>query len=631
MKYTEFSNKKPSVAEGSVTPNVTVNKVHDDGHEKEWHVFRGKEMIGYVIKNQPDTAEDLYIAYGHGPGRAFVEEFRGLKSAVNYITSLKEGVAEGNDKNVVVKFSAREYAAMSPEQKAKKQQEWQQLKQQAKRQLKNFTLVDTDKKQGVAEGSLSEVDRRGFLRGLGAAALGAAGIGAATNAQARATPEWMQLYGKAKSKFEAGYDVAQVARALGVSGPNNGMTGPLGGEWGAINKAAQDTGRQSSAATTTSAQPTQQPGLSAQQTNTKADQNAKIHTQAVIFAGSNPEFKKEYDRLSQFHDKATNNLRNGLLHSKLSDNPDIAQRQRNELLRQLKYLDQEFEQKTVELLKFYKAPINEQAVAEATGDPKFDAMMRGIKKGTAKQRTADRRAERAASQAQAKAAFGNMFGTSGESPADKLSIRKDVKEVSDQTLINYLTKVDADSQKHPSDPTKRSPEKASRSVTGFSRAFNKLDARKATELAPRVGESTEEDRQRYEQAARDVVKGADPDHIARVRKLDPETLRSQVNHAWERVNSGEYKLNRPNLKETNLESVVNAQQGGMPLADVNEARESCPECGGPMFPALVLGEKQDACYYKVKSRYKVWPSAYASGALVQCRKKGAANWGNKGK
>ena len=39
--------------------------------------------------------------------------------------------------------------------------------------------------------------------------------------------------------------------------------------------------------------------------------------------------------------------------------------------------------------------------------------------------------------------------------------------------------------------------------------------------------------------------------------------------------------------------------------------------------------KKDACYHKVKSRYKVWPSAYASGALVKCRKKGAANWGNK--
>ena len=40
------------------------------------------------------------------------------------------------------------------------------------------------------------------------------------------------------------------------------------------------------------------------------------------------------------------------------------------------------------------------------------------------------------------------------------------------------------------------------------------------------------------------------------------------------------------------------------------------------------GEK-DACYKKVKSRYKVWPSAYASGALVKCRKVGASNWGTK--
>jgi len=41
--------------------------------------------------------------------------------------------------------------------------------------------------------------------------------------------------------------------------------------------------------------------------------------------------------------------------------------------------------------------------------------------------------------------------------------------------------------------------------------------------------------------------------------------------------------------------------------------------------------KKDACYNKVKSRYKVWPSAYASGALVKCRKVGAKNWGNKSK
>ncbi len=42
-------------------------------------------------------------------------------------------------------------------------------------------------------------------------------------------------------------------------------------------------------------------------------------------------------------------------------------------------------------------------------------------------------------------------------------------------------------------------------------------------------------------------------------------------------------------------------------------------------------KKKDACYHKVRSRYKKWPSAYASGALVQCRKVGAKNWGNKSK
>ena len=41
--------------------------------------------------------------------------------------------------------------------------------------------------------------------------------------------------------------------------------------------------------------------------------------------------------------------------------------------------------------------------------------------------------------------------------------------------------------------------------------------------------------------------------------------------------------------------------------------------------------EEDACKTKVKSRYKVWPSAYASGAVVKCRKVGAANWGNKTK
>jgi hypothetical protein len=64
---------------------------------------------------------------------------------------------------------------------------------------------------------------------------------------------------------------------------------------------------------------------------------------------------------------------------------------------------------------------------------------------------------------------------------------------------------------------------------------------------------------------------------------------------------------------------------------VAEERHSCPHCGGEMVSEELMNEKKDACYYKVKSRYKVWPSAYASGALVKCRNKGAKNWGNGGK
>ena len=64
---------------------------------------------------------------------------------------------------------------------------------------------------------------------------------------------------------------------------------------------------------------------------------------------------------------------------------------------------------------------------------------------------------------------------------------------------------------------------------------------------------------------------------------------------------------------------------------VAEEQHSCPHCSGEMVSEELMNEKKDACYYKVKSRYKVWPSAYASGALVKCRKKGADGWGNGGK
>ena len=68
--------------------------------------------------------------------------------------------------------------------------------------------------------------------------------------------------------------------------------------------------------------------------------------------------------------------------------------------------------------------------------------------------------------------------------------------------------------------------------------------------------------------------------------------------------------------------------------NLSELRAVVQEVIEEIDPIQVLDEKEgkkDACYHKVKSRYKVWPSAYASGALVKCRKVGAKNWGNSKK
>jgi len=67
-----------------------------------------------------------------------------------------------------------------------------------------------------------------------------------------------------------------------------------------------------------------------------------------------------------------------------------------------------------------------------------------------------------------------------------------------------------------------------------------------------------------------------------------------------------------------------------PNINLNRSAEPTLKEATKDIPGKGSGTK-DACYYKVRSRYKVWPSAYASGALVRCRKVGADNWGNKSK
>jgi hypothetical protein len=62
------------------------------------------------------------------------------------------------------------------------------------------------------------------------------------NISERVTPEWIEVNRKAKELLAKGMTVDQVAKQLGVQGPNNGMTGSMGGLWGAINAAKQQMG-----------------------------------------------------------------------------------------------------------------------------------------------------------------------------------------------------------------------------------------------------------------------------------------------------------------------------------------------------------------------------------------------------
>ena len=92
-----------------------------------------------------------------------------------------------------------------------------------------------------------------------------------------------------------------------------------------------------------------------------------------------------------------------------------------------------------------------------------------------------------------------------------------------------------------------------------------------------------------------------------VKKVDPITGKAPIDEL------GFFKDPTPKKKEVKKEEVEQEV--------VTEVKDKKGKGSGT----------KDACYHKVKSRYSVWPSAYASGALVKCRKVGAANWGNSSK
>ena len=127
----------------------------------------------------------------------------------------------------------------------------------------------------------------------------------------------------------------------------------------------------------------------------------------------------------------------------------------------------------------------------------------------------------------------------------------------------------------------------------------------------------------------DGLSRLDFEFALRANDLAKQLQADQLPHATNAINEQQFDENC--WKGYHKEGMKKMFGKTVPNCVKNESitEQLCPECGGAMYPESMLNEKQDACYYKVKSRYKVWPSAYASGALVQCRKKGAANWGNK--
>lgn len=109
-------------------------------------------------------------------------------------------------------------------------------------------------------------------------------------------------------------------------------------------------------------------------------------------------------------------------------------------------------------------------------------------------------------------------------------------------------------------------------------------------------------------------------------------LWANIHAKRERIKTGSgERMRKPGSKGAPSDADFKSIRATSKNENIETSRTSCPECGGLAYNNEMIAEEKDACYHKVKSRYKVWPSAYASGALVKCRKVGASNWGKSKK
>ena len=132
--------------------------------------------------------------------------------------------------------------------------------------------------------------------------------------------------------------------------------------------------------------------------------------------------------------------------------------------------------------------------------------------------------------------------------------------------------------------------------------------------------STDSPKKKMNENHKAIASGKEKDEEGYMANTEMDTINSAVKKLRKNIKKGDTQL--PAWVQSKITKAADYIDTAADYMDSNEVSEESDK------KTKGSGTK-DACYSKVKSRYSVWPSAYASGALVKCRKVGAANWGNK--
>ena len=124
----------------------------------------------------------------------------------------------------------------------------------------------------------------------------------------------------------------------------------------------------------------------------------------------------------------------------------------------------------------------------------------------------------------------------------------------------------------------------------------------------------------FKENHKEIADGREKDEEGYMASTEMDTIDSAIKKLRKNIKKSDTQL--PAWVQSKITKAADYIDTAADYLDSNEMSEESDRKGKGS------GTK-DACYHKVKSRYSVWPSAYASGALVKCRNVGAANWGNK--